>query len=144
MLLGLDGVAKVSDVGLARALRGTRLHANASRVTGGGTPHYMSPEQWNDEELTVKSDVYAYAVMLNEMVTWARPWRDEKAHDGIRQKVSEGKRPEPLTDQPMEQEIVLSCWHSDAQARPEMQEIMERMRERVKQVVEEGEEEEHI
>ena len=63
----------MSDVGLARALRGTRLHANASRVTGGVYTSPMSPEQWNDEELTVKSDVCAYAVMLNEMVTWARP-----------------------------------------------------------------------
>ena len=51
LLAKIDGslIAKVADVGLARALHGTCQHMSANTGGGAGTPQYMSPEQWTDQ-----------------------------------------------------------------------------------------------
>ena len=35
----------------------------------------MSPEQWESSELTVKVDVYAFGVLLNELIVGVAPWK---------------------------------------------------------------------
>ena len=39
-----------------------------------GTPAYMSPEQWTDQEVTPASDVWALGVLLFELVTGRKPF----------------------------------------------------------------------
>ena len=61
ILVNGDGKAMVTDFGL--------VHAEQS---GAGTPAYMSPEQWRNEALDVRSDIYAYGCVLFEMFTARR------------------------------------------------------------------------
>jgi WD40 repeat protein/serine/threonine protein kinase len=80
VLMTPDGVAKVSDFGLARARleAGERVGQAAGGSimvsSGGYTPAYCSPEQARGEKLSRKTDVWSWAVSLLEMfkgeVTW--------------------------------------------------------------------------
>jgi serine/threonine protein kinase len=52
-----------------------------------GSPYYMAPEQWSDEELDARADVYSLGVILYQMLCGdvpfkvRRSFRDEEASD---------------------------------------------------------------
>ena len=66
------GVAVVADFGIAKAL--TVATADTSAGMAIGTPAYMSPEQAGGEEVDGRSDQYALACLLFEMLTGHPPF----------------------------------------------------------------------
>jgi len=58
---------KVADFGLSRLMQSTSKCSD-------GTPGYMSLEQFEGKEVTSKVDVYAYHIILWELLTQIRPW----------------------------------------------------------------------
>src|SRR5207245_4035220 len=69
----IDGVVKVADFGLARAVAGT----GQTSATGGvliGTVAYLSPEQLERSKADARSDVYAAGIVLYEMLTGHPPY----------------------------------------------------------------------
>lgn len=85
ILIGADGVAQVSDFGLARVvqeLRSTNTFTSSAALpmtltnTGGsvGTPAYMAPEQLRGEVADARSDLYALGVAFYEAYEGARPF----------------------------------------------------------------------
>ena len=75
-----DGIAKVTDFGLAKA-RATAGEATAQNQqqsilvsSGGMTPAYCSPEQANKESLSRKTDSWSWAVSVLEMFTGEVTW----------------------------------------------------------------------
>ncbi|HEY9075111.1 MAG TPA: protein kinase [Anaerolineaceae bacterium] len=67
---------QLTDFGLARfTLSPSRLTASSSGILG--TPQYMSPEQWKEEDATSRSDIYTLGVILYEMLTGELPYRSE-------------------------------------------------------------------
>jgi eukaryotic-like serine/threonine-protein kinase len=75
VLIGVDGVVKVADFGLARAVVGNGT-AQASQ-TGGvliGTVAYLSPEQLERGKADARSDIYAAGIVLFEMLTGHPPY----------------------------------------------------------------------
>jgi serine/threonine protein kinase/beta-lactam-binding protein with PASTA domain len=73
VLIGLDGVVKVADFGLARAVVGTGQTSH----TGGvliGTVAYLSPEQLERGRADARSDIYAAGIVLYEMLTGHPPY----------------------------------------------------------------------
>ncbi|KAF4382416.1 hypothetical protein G4B88_011368 [Cannabis sativa] len=70
----LDGnfVAKVADFGLAHASIDGSISFEPVNTEVRGTPGYMDPEYVVTQELTEKSDVYSYGVLLLEIVTGRR------------------------------------------------------------------------
>ena len=82
-----NGVVKVLDFGLAKALGGSRIEdpsqlptalTELSRTEGAilGTPAYMSPEQaaGQSESLDTRTDVWAFGCVLYEMLTGRLPF----------------------------------------------------------------------
>ena len=70
-----DGTALVADFGIALAV--TKAGGNRLTQTGLslGTPHYLSPEQaTGDREIDGRSDVYALATTLYEMLVGEPPF----------------------------------------------------------------------
>jgi len=76
VILGGDGRALVTDFGLV-VFTGTQT-ANAAH---GGTPAYMSPEQWKNLALDGRSDLYAWGVMMFEMLTGKVPLHSSSVHE---------------------------------------------------------------
>ena len=70
VFLTRNGVVKLLDFGIA-AFAGTHreLGANENEPTTAGTPFYMAPEQWRGTRADVRSDVWAVAVVLFELLT---------------------------------------------------------------------------
>ena len=72
ILLTRDGTTLVADFGIARALDAdNRLTRSGTQL---GSPFYMSPEQTNDGEVDARTDLYALAAVLYEMLTGEPPF----------------------------------------------------------------------
>ena len=88
LLLGPNGVLKLSDFGIARVIRSASRDANAqaaarehtiARLAGAvvGTPEYMAPEQLIGAPASPASDIYAAGVVLHECLTGVTPFEAE-------------------------------------------------------------------
>lgn len=64
-----DGVAKVTDFGIARADDVEPASGDTAAGTVLGTADYLSPEQARGERATERSDVYSLGVLLYELLT---------------------------------------------------------------------------
>src|SRR6476469_9735038 len=71
ILVRPDGLVKLTDFGIARALDAAG-HTRVGEMLG--TPHYISPEQALGEAATGASDRYALGVVAHEMLTGRRPF----------------------------------------------------------------------
>ncbi|XWS54792.1 hypothetical protein CRYUN_Cryun10bG0119400 [Craigia yunnanensis] len=78
ILLDENFVAKVADFGLAHASKDGSICFKPVNTDIRGTPGYMDPEYVVTQELTDKSDVYSYGVLLLEIVTARRAIQDCK------------------------------------------------------------------
>lgn len=70
--------AVISDFGLARALESNEDDLSASGAVI-GTPEYMAPEQVMGETVTPRMDVYAFGLIMFELVTGRRPFASTKS-----------------------------------------------------------------
>jgi WD40 repeat protein len=72
VLLDEDGNAYLTDFGIAKDLAGTETLTG----TGGapGSPAYMSPEQLEAADITARTDIYAFGLLLYECLTAAAPF----------------------------------------------------------------------
>src|SRR5256885_8589760 len=78
-----DGIAVVTDFGIAKAIDAARLDRGGSTITqlgtAVGTPAYMAPEQAaGDTNVDQRADLYAWGVLAYECLTRAHPFADRK------------------------------------------------------------------
>ena len=71
-----EGV-KVLDFGLAKIKSGELLGSFVAAQTTGlmGSPSYMAPELWSDEEPDARTDVYSLGIILFQMLSGEVPFR---------------------------------------------------------------------
>jgi len=67
IFLCADGAVKVLDFGIAHLFE-------KDGPSTGGTPAYMAPEQWWEETGDARSDLFAFGVLLHEMLTGTLPY----------------------------------------------------------------------
>ncbi len=71
ILLTKEGIAKVTDFGIARAVTSSTITMVGSTI---GSVHYFSPEQARGGFIDEKSDLYSLGIALYEMVTGRVPF----------------------------------------------------------------------
>jgi beta-lactam-binding protein with PASTA domain/tRNA A-37 threonylcarbamoyl transferase component Bud32 len=91
ILFTAEGIAKLSDFGIAAAVGAPTLSA---RGTVTGTAAYMAPEQAQGRPATPQSDIYALGCILYEAVTGHCPFEGRSAAEVMRRHVHD--RPVPL------------------------------------------------
>jgi serine/threonine protein kinase/formylglycine-generating enzyme required for sulfatase activity len=71
-----EGV-KILDFGLAKIKSGELLGSFIQAQTSGlmGSPFYMAPEQWSDEEPDARADIYSLGVILYQMLCGEVPFK---------------------------------------------------------------------
>lgn len=119
-----------------------KLIASADLNTGRtGTPLWMSPELCRkgkirklSDDYTRMVDVYAFGMILWEMLELTRPWSNShfKFSYELLDKVAAGGRPSISSDREREAppgyvKLLRRCWAQRADARPEFPEIFKRL-----------------
>jgi len=102
MLVDQEGesVVKVIDFGLAKSAKGGAEDTGTLTVEGFvGTPHYASPEQVEETELDVRSDIYSLGATLYYMMAGKPPFSGSVGQI-MSQHLYKPIALEPLTDLP--------------------------------------------
>lgn len=73
----LSQAVKILDFGLAKIKSGELLGSFIQAQTTGlmGSPYYMAPEQWADEDPDSRADIYSLGVMLYQMLAGDVPFK---------------------------------------------------------------------
>ena len=68
---------KILDFGLAKIKSGELLGSFVQAKTSGlmGSPFYMAPEQWSDEEPDARADIYSLGIILYQMLSGDVPFK---------------------------------------------------------------------
>ncbi len=74
IMLTSDGIAKVTDFGIARAVSSSTITMVGSTI---GSVHYFSPEQARGGYVDEKSDLYSLGITMYEMATGKLPFNGE-------------------------------------------------------------------
>ena len=77
---------KILDFGLAKIKSGELLGSFIQAKTSGlmGSPFYMAPEQWGDEEPDAHADIYSLGVILYQMLAGEVPFKGSSIPSIIR------------------------------------------------------------
>ena len=97
VMLTRDGVVKVMDFGIARAITGSSATMTQTAAVM-GTAQYLSPEQARGETVDARSDVYSTGVLLFELLTGYPPFRGESPVAVAYQHVREDPQPASRLD----------------------------------------------
>ncbi len=116
VMLDARGHARITDFGLASVMS----EAEDSDARS-GTPAYMSPEQLNGVEVTVRSDLYALGLVLFELFTGKRPFKGHSFAEYQQAHTHEmPARPSALAPEidPAVERVILWCLEKDPGRRP--------------------------
>ncbi|HZO57975.1 MAG TPA: serine/threonine-protein kinase [Bryobacteraceae bacterium] len=91
IVVRFDGYVKVLDFGLARRIATASAFNAEETVTTDvsapgqltGTVPYMSPEQILGQEVDERSDLFAFGIILHEMLTGQHPWPHKSTVDTL-------------------------------------------------------------
>ena len=72
IMITTDGIAKLTDFGIARAVSSSTMVAETSKIIG--SVHYFSPEQARGSYVDERSDIYSLGIVLYEMLTGRVPF----------------------------------------------------------------------
>jgi len=76
ILITKEGVAKITDFGIAKAMSSSTMTANQTGTIMGSV-HYFSPEQARGGYVDEKSDIYSLGIVMYEMLTGKVPFDAE-------------------------------------------------------------------
>jgi serine/threonine-protein kinase len=121
VLLRLDGSPVLADFGLARPA----IADSAAQITATGavmgTLAYMAPEQFSGQPADTRADIYAFGVMLYEMLTGRVPFDGDSAqimYGHLQQPPPPPRRLNPSVPDAVEQ-LILRMLEKDPSLRPQ-------------------------
>lgn len=112
---------KVADFGLSKVFEEGTQHL-IQQTTSIGTPTHMAPELIDNPHYDNKIDVFAYSIILYEIMTYNKPWSDKKnlTQFNLIKYVQDGQRP-TIHDREIPDEYVTlieRCWDHNPEKRP--------------------------
>ncbi|KAK7392790.1 hypothetical protein VNO78_21238 [Psophocarpus tetragonolobus] len=142
IMLDSDYNAKLGDFGLARTIQ-QRNETHHSTKEIAGTPGYMAPETFLTGRATVETDVYAFGVLVLEVVCGKRPGKVHAQDDyknsivywvwdlygkgNVVGAVDERLKKEEIKEEEVECVLVLglACCHPNPHQRPSMRTVLQ-------------------
>ena len=127
VLLNAAGRAALTDFGISKHMPGTRL---LTQNCNAGTLAYMAPELFIGDAVCEKVDVYAFAVVLWEMLAQQQPLREYGGnHFGIMHAVCQGERPAPMPRHAPRrlQALIHDMWTQEPDQRPAVLDVRHRL-----------------
>ncbi|OWA53669.1 putative serine/threonine-protein kinase [Hypsibius exemplaris] len=139
ILITEDYTAKIADFGLARLRGKTASLVESSKLAQhevAGTSGYMAPELLDSSSPPdYNSDVYAFGVLLNEVVTEEEPYSDQlqnfrgRGPFGAVNYAKSGNRPKIRSGLPNQLVgLIVECWNGDAKKRPSFVQVQASLR----------------
>jgi formylglycine-generating enzyme required for sulfatase activity/serine/threonine protein kinase len=114
---------KILDFGLAKIKSGELLGSFVQAKTSGlmGSPFYMAPEQWSDEEPDARADIYSLGVILYQMLGGDVPFKGASIPSIMKKHLT--LEPPPLKTlgvdiPPIIEEVVRHALEKEAEKRP--------------------------
>ena len=97
----------------------------ATQAGGGikGTPAYMAPELLESNTFTEKTDVYAFALVIWEVLTGDVPWAGLNQIQIAMQILAKAARPQVPAGPADLVDLMTRCWAQDAAERPAFAEV---------------------
>lgn len=142
ILLDEKKIAKVADFGLSKIGPGEGSGKQHVSTQVKGTLGYLDPEYYISQQLTEKSDVYSYGVVLLELLTSRVPIEhgkyvvkevktaiDKGGLGALRSMLDPRLRDEELAELNAFVRIALSCVEDSAASRPSMGEVVKQLEE---------------
>lgn len=131
---------KVLDFGLAKIKSGELLGSFVAAQTQGmmGSPFYMAPEQWSDEEIDVRADIYSLGVILYQMMSGDVPFKGKSVPSIMSMHLNAA--PVPLVERgvevpPLLERAIQHALEKDPEKRPQsVEEFIEELREAMPQL----------
>lgn len=90
VVISLEGDARLMDFGLGREIESAQADQLTAAGVAVGTPHYMPPEQWRNEGIDHRSDIYALGITLFHVLSLRFPF-DGDSTDEVRAAQDAGK-----------------------------------------------------
>uniref|UniRef100_A0ACD5W1L6 Uncharacterized protein n=1 Tax=Avena sativa TaxID=4498 RepID=A0ACD5W1L6_AVESA len=139
ILLDKNLVGIISDFGLSRAFNDAHTHIS---TVAAGTVGYLDPEYHATFQLTVKTDVYSFGIVLLEIITGRPPvcMDPQTVHlpNWVRQKIAKGSIHDIVDKRLLDQydvnalqgvvDLAMNCVESAAIDRPTMTEVVSRLK----------------
>lgn len=123
-------VVKVADFGLSLVKDQSKQEAEEMKKIR-GSPAFMSPEALLGKELTPKTDVYSFGMILWELLTGGSPYESlqiESFEELIDEICTKGTRERIPKDCPVAlRNLILACWKSEPSARPPFLSIIQQL-----------------
>jgi serine/threonine-protein kinase len=92
ILFSNNGRIKIADIGL----NGGEKTWNSRKLnSGGGTLHYMSPEQIRRKSLDIRTDIYSLGLILYELLTGQLPYKKQPKEFYMKMTISKNVKPDP-------------------------------------------------
>src|SRR5215208_1675678 len=131
---------KVLDFGLAKIKSGDLLGSLVAVQTQGmmGSPFYMAPEQWSDEDIDVRADIYSLGIILYQMIAGDVPFKGKSVPSIMSMHLNAA--PVPLAERgvevpPLLERAIQHALEKDPNRRPQsVEEFVEELREAMPQV----------
>src|SRR5918993_1808086 len=115
---------KILDFGLAKIKSGELLGSFVQAKTSGmmGSPFYMAPEQWGDEEPDARADIYSLGIIMYQMLAGDVPFRGNSIPSIMKKHL--GEPPPPFAEKgvgvpPEVERVVRHALEKEPEKRPQ-------------------------